>query len=90
MVNLLSSRSLLLALSACAALPSFVHARVVRHKFTLTWEVGAPNGIAREMIKINGKFPVPTIFADEGDDVEVRISTFSCINLYMHVAKIMI
>lgn len=72
MVYTLSSvKPLLLALCASITLPSLIDAHVVRHQFTITWEVGAPNGIAREMIKINGGFPGPNIIANEGDDVEV-------------------
>lgn len=50
-------------------------ARLVRYRMKLTWEVGAPNGVPREMIKINGGFPGPNIIVHEGDDVEVRPHT---------------
>jgi FtsP/CotA-like multicopper oxidase with cupredoxin domain len=46
-------------------------AKVVRDELTLTWEVDAPNGQAREMVKMNGQFPGPAMIWDEGDDVEV-------------------
>ena len=51
---------------------SFALARHVRHELVLTWEVGAPNGQSRQMIKTNGCFPAPTLIFDEDDDAEVR------------------
>ena len=72
MANLWTPWCLLFALWACAWLPTS-HCRHVNYTFTLTWEVGAPNGNAREMIKINGNFPGPNIIADEGDIIEVSI-----------------
>ncbi|KAH8432995.1 Laccase 1 [Aspergillus melleus] len=54
------------------ALAGFVSAAVVKEELTLTWERGAPNGQAREMIMMNGQFPGPTFRWDEDDDVEVR------------------
>lgn len=47
--------------------------RVIKHELTLTWEVGAPNGQARELIKMNGQFPGPAYVWDEDDDIEVRL-----------------
>lgn len=47
-------------------------AALVKQDWVLTWEIGAPNGQPREMIKINGQFPGPALHADEDDDIEVR------------------
>jgi hypothetical protein len=44
----------------------------VKHEMTLTWESGAPNGQARELIKMNGQFPGPAFIWDEDDDIEVN------------------
>lgn len=46
--------------------------KLVKEQVTLTWEVGAPNGQPRELIKLNGQFPGPTFVWDEDDDIEVR------------------
>lgn len=46
-------------------------AALVKQDWVLTWEIGAPNGQPREMIKINGQFPGPALHADEDDDIEV-------------------
>jgi len=73
MVNLWTSRCLLFALWACAEFPTLIHGRVISKKMTLTWADGAPNGNARKMIKINDNFPGPSIFADQGDVIEVTI-----------------
>lgn len=66
----LSFTSLLLALWLSWATLS--DARLKRYRMKLTWEIGAPNGVAREMIKINGGFPGPNLIVDQGDDIEVR------------------
>ncbi|GAB1315221.1 Multicopper oxidase [Madurella fahalii] len=42
-------------------------------ELTLTWEVYAPDGRAREMILVNGQFPGPTLEIDQGDEVEVIV-----------------
>ena len=47
-------------------------AKRAKHELTLTWELAAPNGQPRELIKVNGQFPGPTLVWDEDDDVEVR------------------
>lgn len=46
-------------------------AALIKQDWVLTWEIGAPNGQPREMIKINGQFPGPALHADEDDDIEV-------------------
>jgi FtsP/CotA-like multicopper oxidase with cupredoxin domain len=55
------------------AMTAIVSGKVVKHEMTLTWEVGAPNGQAREMVKMNGQFPGPSLIWDEDDDIEVQI-----------------
>lgn len=64
----------LLLLSVLLRDVTLVAGKHVRHEMTLTWELGAPNGQVREMIKMNGQFPGPTFVWDEDDDVEVFIS----------------
>ena len=57
----------------CAVLlPGLIAAKLVREEFTLTWDLGAPNGHAREMIKMNDEFPGPYFLWDEDDDIEVN------------------
>ena len=48
-----------------------VNCKYVQEQFTLTWELGAPDGQSRYMIKTNGQFPGPPLLLDEDDDVEV-------------------
>jgi len=48
-----------------------VQGALVKDELTITWEKGAPNGQAREMIMTNGRFPGPNLVFDESDDVEV-------------------
>lgn len=40
---------------------------------TLTWKIGAPDGVKREMIFVNDKFPGPTLYIKEGDNVQVEV-----------------
>lgn len=51
---------------------------------TLTWEKGAPNGIQRDVFKINGQFPGPTLEVNEGDDVVVKVINSSPFNTSVH------
>lgn len=53
-------------------LPGLVAAKLVREEITLTWDLGAPNGHVREMIKMNDDFPGPHFSWDEDDDIEVN------------------
>lgn len=50
---------------------TLVHCAHVKYDFTLTWEMGAPAGVSRYMIKNNGQFPGPTMMLNEDDNVEV-------------------
>jgi hypothetical protein len=49
-----------------------LHRRSVKKTLRVTWEEGNPNGMKRDVIKVNGQFPSPNLVFDEGDDVEVR------------------
>ena len=48
-----------------------VGSKFVQEELNLTWEIGAPNGRSRDMIKTNGQFPGPALIWDEDDDIEV-------------------
>ena len=61
-------------------LPSLIAAKLVREEITLTWDLGAPNGQVREMIKMNDGFPGPHFAWDEGDDIEVNQKLFHLTN----------
>lgn len=50
-----------------------VQAAQVHYNLDLTWDLGAPNGVPREMVYVNGMFPGPPLIMDEGDDVTVRM-----------------
>lgn len=76
-------RMLLLA----SALYSAIWARTVRESLRITWEEGAPNGQRREFIHTNGQFPSPTLVWDEGDDVEVGV-TSPTTQTYIHGADV--
>lgn len=47
------------------------HAAQVHYSLDLGWYPGAPNGLSRDMIFVNGQFPGPPLVLDEGDDVTV-------------------
>lgn len=51
---------------------------------TLTWETGAPDGIQRDVFKINGQFPGPTLEVNEGEDVVVKVRNSSPFNTSVH------
>ena len=55
-------------------LPGLSTGKLIREEITLTWDLGAPNGHVREMIKMNGDFPGPSFVWDEDDDIEVILS----------------
>lgn len=50
---------------------TLITAAHVQKELTVTWELGAPNGQERYMVKVNGQFPGPSLVFDEDDDVEV-------------------
>jgi hypothetical protein len=54
-----------------AAIVATASAARVPFELDLTWEKGAPDGNARDMIFMNGQFPGPHLVVDQGDDVEV-------------------
>jgi FtsP/CotA-like multicopper oxidase with cupredoxin domain len=60
----------LLALASSGLVP-LAWAKSVHFDLNLTWQKGAPDGNAREMIFMNDQFPGPELRIDQGDDVEV-------------------
>ncbi|KAE8383443.1 Cupredoxin [Aspergillus bertholletiae] len=48
-----------------------VQAKLVRETLEFTWGVGSPDGVPRQMVLTNGKYPGPELVFDEDDDVEV-------------------
>jgi hypothetical protein len=44
-----------------------------RFDLTLTWEQGQPDGFPRYMVFINGQYPGPPLYLNQGDNVEVRV-----------------
>lgn len=52
---------------------SYVLAGTATFTLTLTWATGAPDGVERKMIFVNDKFPAPTLFINQGDNVEVEV-----------------
>ena len=61
----------LLALASTGITP-LAWAKLVHFDLDLTWQKGAPDGNAREMVFMNNQFPGPELRLDQGDDVEVR------------------
>lgn len=53
-------------------------------ELNLTWESGAPDGVAREQFLINGQFPGPPLYMDEGDNIEVTVNNFTPFNTTVH------
>lgn len=53
-------------------------------ELNLTWESGAPDGVAREQFMVNGQFPGPPLIMDEGDSVEVTVNNFTPFNTTIH------
>ncbi|KAJ5996955.1 hypothetical protein N7522_008615 [Penicillium canescens] len=69
----------------CAVLlPGLIAAKLVREEITLTWDLGAPNGHVREMIKMNDGFPGPYFLWDEDDDIEVIVHNRMPFNSSIH------
>lgn len=60
----------LLALASAGLMP-LAWAKQVHFDLNLTWQKGAPDGNARDMIFMNDQFPGPELRIDQGDDVEV-------------------
>lgn len=70
MASMMPSHALCWALCTLL-LPGLTVGKLIREEITLTWDLGAPNGHVREMIKMNGDFPGPSFVWDEDDDIEV-------------------
>lgn len=55
-------------------LTSLVSAKTVSYDWDVTWVTAAPDGFARAVIGVNGKWPCPPINADVGDTVVVTLN----------------
>ncbi|KAI4605821.1 hypothetical protein J4E83_010484 [Alternaria metachromatica] len=62
------SQALLLAVYAGVAC-----AKTVTYDFEVGYVTAAPDGFERQVIGINGEWPIPTIECDEGDTVQVTV-----------------
>lgn len=63
--------SVLSAVTALLIWLGLVQAKLVRETLEFTWGEGAPNGVPRQMVLTNGRYPGPDLVFDEDDDVEV-------------------
>ncbi|KAE8147224.1 multicopper oxidase-domain-containing protein [Aspergillus avenaceus] len=61
-----------------------VQAKLVRETLEFTWGVGSPNGVPREMVLTNGKYPGPDLVFDEDDDVEIHVFNKMHLNTTVH------
>jgi len=62
-----------MAFAGLLCMTAFAQAAQVHYTWDLTWAPGSPNGVQRDLIFINDRFPGPPLYADEGDDVIVWI-----------------
>lgn len=53
-------------------------------ELNLTWELWAPDGVARKQFLVNGQFPGPPLIMDEGDKIEVTVNNFTPFNTTIH------
>jgi iron transport multicopper oxidase len=60
--------ALLIALLSC------VDAAIVEHNFTISWLTASPDGFERSVIGINGQWPPPTLYANEGDQIIIHVN----------------
>ncbi|KAK7950971.1 multicopper oxidase-domain-containing protein [Apiospora aurea] len=75
----------LLSLATALALPSPNDLpNPKKYELTITWEKGAPDGVERDLFKINGQFPGPVLELTEGDSVEVHVKNKSPFNTTIH------
>ncbi|KAK1756796.1 multicopper oxidase [Echria macrotheca] len=76
----------LAAVPSVLASPAKVRSSCGYKKFelTLTWEKGSPDGVERDLIKVNGQFPGPTLEFTEGDHVEVLVHNKMPFNTTVH------
>ncbi|RMZ68321.1 Conidial Pigment Biosynthesis brown1 [Pyrenophora seminiperda CCB06] len=49
------------------------YAKTVSYDFSVGYVTAAPDGFTRQVIGINGQWPIPTIECDEGDTVSVTV-----------------
>lgn len=51
-----------------------VEAAVVKYDWTVDYSFAAPDCVEKLILAINGQFPSPTIYAVEGDTVQVKLT----------------
>ncbi|CAA9966261.1 Multicopper oxidase 1 [Pyrenophora teres f. maculata] len=52
---------------------TLAYAKTVTYDFSVGYVTAAPDGFTRQVIGINGQWPIPTIECDEGDTVQVTV-----------------
>tara|TARA_R110002060_G_scaffold39094_7_gene50310 strand:+ start:332 stop:679 length:348 start_codon:yes stop_codon:yes gene_type:complete len=55
------------------SLVTFAFAKTVTYTWSIGWVTAAPDGFTRQVIGINGQFPLPTIEGDVGDRIVISV-----------------
>jgi iron transport multicopper oxidase len=71
-VKMFSKLSVYVAVVA-SLFAAVTQAAVVEQTWTVSWMTGAPDGYTRSVIGINGQWPPPTLYADEGDTLLIHV-----------------
>jgi FtsP/CotA-like multicopper oxidase with cupredoxin domain len=74
----------LAAVLSYMSLLALSRAKVVPFEITVTWETAAPDGFERKVILTNGQLPGPSLYVDQGDDVEFLVRNELPFDITMH------
>lgn len=55
-----------------------------RFELNATWGSWEADGVQREQVLFNGRFPGPPLIMDEGDNIEVTVNNFMPFNTTIH------
>ncbi|KAK3358726.1 multicopper oxidase-domain-containing protein [Lasiosphaeria hispida] len=75
---------LALRLTALSTVLTSAYAKGPTFELTLTWDKWSPDGVERDMILVNGRFPAPTLEINQGELVEVVVHNKMPSNTTVH------
>ncbi|XXG85812.1 hypothetical protein AAC387_Pa11g0830 [Persea americana] len=75
---------IMLVLMACFTLPSIVECRTRHYKFNVVLRNKTRLCHTKPIVTVNGKFPGPTLYAREGDNVVVKVTNHVQYNITIH------
>lgn len=71
-----------------ATIGAFIDAEIIMVDWTVAWMTACPNGVCRDVIGVNGRWPPQTVWINQYDELILVVRNFlndgECITVHTH------